>query len=218
MLGNLKLFSYWRSSASYRVRIALNLKQLEYELEPVHLVRDGGDNHSDDYLALNPQGMVPVLSDGGRIFRQSMAIIEYLDEAYPDHPLLPTEIRARGRVRALAQMIACDIHPLNNLRVLMFLEKELGVKGKRKTEWYQLWINEGFKAFEVLLATSPTTGEYCEGDDPTMADCFLVPQVYNALRYDCSLDDFPEIRRIYENCMGLDEFIDASPEKQPDAE
>ena len=217
MLGNLRLFSYWRSSASYRVRIALNLKGLEYELIPIDLIRNGGDQNSEDFLNMNPQAMVPVMTDGGRVFKQSMAIVEYLDEAYPDAPLLPSEIRARGRVRMLAQIIACDIHPLNNLRVLMFLEKEFAIKGKRKTEWYNYWVGEGFQAFETLLTQSPTTGEYCEGDDPGMADCFLIPQVYNALRYHCDMNLYPEIGRIYNNCMSLEEFEAASPERQPDA-
>jgi maleylacetoacetate isomerase len=212
MLGDLRLFSYWRSSATYRVRIALNLKALKYEMIPVHLIRNGGENHSEDFLKMNPQGMVPVMTDGGRVFKQSTAIIEYLDEAYPDHPLLPSEIRARARVRMLAQIIACDVHPLNNLRVMMFLEKELSIKGKRKTEWIQYWVAEGFRAFETLLDQSPTTGEFCEGDDPSMADCYLIPQVYNAMRYECDLEPYPGIRRIYDNCMILDEFQDASPE------
>lgn len=214
----LKLFSYWRSSAAYRVRIALNLKGLEYELIPVHLVRNGGEHHAAEFMELNPQGLVPVLTDGGRVYRQSMAILEYLDEAYPDFPLLPAEIRARGRVRSLAHIIACDIHPLNNLRVMMYLEKELDIRGRRKADWMAYWMGEGFRAFESLLVQSPTTGEFCEGDYPTMADCCLVPQVYNANRFRCDLTPYPEIRRIVANCQQMAAFSDAAPEAQPDAE
>ncbi|MDJ0654729.1 MAG: maleylacetoacetate isomerase [Xanthomonadales bacterium] len=214
----LKLYSYWRSSASYRVRIALNLKELSYDLIPIHLVRDGGEQHKRDFIEMNPQRLVPILTDGGRVFRQSMAIMEYLEEAYPDPVLLPAEIRARGRVRSLAQIINCDVHPLNNLRVLMYLEKELEVRGSRKTGWIQYWISEGFTAFEELLNISPTTGTFCEGDYPTLADCCLIPQVYNAIRFKCDLEPYPEIRRIYENCMELEPFFDASPEEQPDYE
>ncbi len=215
---DIKLYSYWRSSAAYRVRIALNLKGLEYELVPVHLLRDGGEHHGPQYLSLNPQGLVPCLTDGGRVYRQSLAILEYLDEAYPDAPLLPSEIRARGRVRSLAQIVACDIHPLNNLRVNMYLDKELGINGKRRVEWMNYWMAEGFQAFETLLAGSPTTGEFCEGDSPSMADCCLVPQVYNAYRYQCDMSAFPMINSIYQHCMTLPEFESASPEMQPDAE
>ncbi len=218
MLGQLKLYSYWRSSAAYRVRIALNIKNLEFELIPVHLVRNGGEHRSAEFMELNPQGLVPVLTDGGRVFRQSMAIIEYLEEAYPDNPLLTAEIRGRARIRSLAQIVACDMHPLNNLRVLMYLEKELGVKGNAKMDWYHYWLREGFEAFESMLTQSPTTGEFCEGDDPSMADCFLIPQVYNALRFEHDMRPYPEIQRIYENCMACEEFSKAAPENQPDAE
>lgn len=215
---DLKLFSYWRSSAAYRVRIALNLKGLEYDLIPVNLIKNGGEHHQPEYMKLNPQGLVPVLTDGGRVFRQSLAILEYLDEAYPEAPLLPSEIRARGRVRGLAQIVACDIHPLNNLRVMMFLDKELGIKGRAKVDWMNYWMGEGFSAFEKLLESSPTTGEFCEGDHPTMADCLLVPQVYNANRYGCDLSGYPLIREINDRCLALDAFAQAHPDQQPDAE
>lgn len=214
----IKLYSYWRSSAAYRVRIALNLKGLEYELVPVHLLREGGEHHRQEYLELNPQGLVPVLTDGGRVYRQSLAIIEYLDEAYPESPLLPSEIRARGRIRSLAQIIACDIHPINNLRVSMYLDKELGIPGKARVQWMNYWMAEGFTAFESLLAGSPTTGEFCEGDSPTMADCCLIPQVYNAHRFSCDMTPFPMINEIYQRCIELAEFKVAAPENQPDAE
>jgi len=217
MQSSLKLFSYWRSSSAYRVRIALNLKGLEYELIPIHLVHDGGQQHHLEFKKLNPQGLVPVLTDGGRVFRQSTSICEYLDETYPTRPLLPADIRSRARVRALANLISCEIQPLNNLRVLMYLEKELNVKGEHKAAWYRYWIEEGFTAFEQLLAESPTTGDFCEGDDPTVADAFLVPQVYNALRYDMDLQPYPELCRVYKNCLAMDEFQQAAPEAQPDA-
>ncbi len=219
MLGTLRLYSYWRSSSAYRVRIALNLKELDYELVPIHLVRDGGQHHHADYMKLNPQALVPVLTDGGRVFRQSMAICEYIEEAYPERPLLPpADIRSRARVRALAQMIACDIQPLNNLRVLMYLDKELGVKGQRKTDWYKYWITDGFTALEALLEQSPTTGYFCDGDEPTLADAFLVPQVYNALRFEIDLSGFANINRIYGHCIEEEAFALAAPEAQPDAE
>ena len=217
MQSGLKLFSYWRSSSAYRVRIALNLKGLDYELIPIHLVRDGGQQHHPEFRKLNPQGLVPVLTDGGRVFRQSTAICEYLDESYPTRPLLPADIRSRARVRALTHLIGCDVQPLNNLRVLMYLEKELNVTGDRKTHWYRYWVEEGFTAFEELLSESLSTGEFCEGDDPTMADAFLVPQVYNALRYEIDLKPYPELQRVYKNCLSMDEFQRAAPEAQPDA-
>jgi maleylacetoacetate isomerase len=218
MLGHLILYSYWRSSAAYRVRIALNLKHLTYELVPVHLLRKGGEHRSKEFMELNPQGLVPVLTDGGRVMRQSGAIIEYLDEAYPDTPLLPVDIRSRSQVREMSQIVACDIHPLNNLRTLMFLEKEFGIKSKQKDDWYSYWINDGFRAMEIMLEQNLATGEFCEGDDPSMADCFLVPQVYNAKRAKIDMTPYPQISRIYENCMQMEEFVEASPENQPDAE
>lgn len=214
----LRLYSYWRSSAAYRVRIALNLKGLPYELVPVHLVKDGGQHHLSDFASLNPQHFVPVLTDGERVFRQSQAIIEYLDESYEGQQLIPADSRSRARVRMLAQMIACDIHPLNNLRVLRYLENELGVDAEGRGRWYQHWIAEGFAALEALLADSPSTGEFCDGDDPTLADIFLVPQVYNAIRFECPLRPFPTIRRIYAKCIAEEAFFAASPERQPDAE
>ncbi len=218
MQRSLRLYSYWRSSSAYRIRIALNLKGLDYELVPIHLVKDGGQHRQPAFMKLNPQGLVPVLTDGGRVFRQSVAICEYLDEAYPSRPLLPADIRSRARVRNLTQVIASDIQPLNNLRVLMYLEKELDIKGQRKSDWYRYWIEDGFAAFEQLLAESPTTGDFCEGDDPTMADAFLVPQVYNALRYEIDLAPYPEVQRVYQNGIDVEEFQSAAPEAQPDAE
>ena len=214
----LKLYSYWRSSASYRVRIALNLKNLAHEQVPVHLLDDGGQQHSGEFSALNPQELVPVLIDGERVIRQSLAIIEYLDENYAgDMKLLPATARARARVRALAQMIACDIHPLNNLRVMQYLEREFKAPKLERDSWMRHWISDGFAAIEALLADNPATGVYCEGDEPSLADIVLVPQVYNARRAEVDLRPFPLITRIESNCLKVPAFQKAKPENQPDA-
>ncbi len=215
--GSLKLYSYWRSSAAYRVRIALNLKRLAHEIAPVHLLRDGGEQRKDDYRALNPQGLVPVLMHGQRVLRQSLAIIEYLDETWPDPPLLPAAARDRARVRALAQVVACEIHPLNNLRVLQFLEHEWSVPLPERELWIRHWVGEGLTALEALLADHPSTGEYCDGDQPGLADCCLVPQVFNAQRFGVDLAPYPTVHRINETCLALPEFAAAHPENQPDA-
>lgn len=218
-MGNTKtLYSYWRSSAAYRVRIALNLKGMAYAIAPVHLVRDGGEQHHDDYRALNPLQTVPTLVDGTHVIRESLAIIEYLEEAYPDTPrLLPRSARACARVRALAQMVACDIHPLGNLRVLQYLTRELGASDEQKLGWSRHWIEVGFKAIEAVLAGSDHTGKFCEGDTPTLADCCLMPQVYNARRFGVSLPRYPTIVAIDAACGKLDAFRQASPEAQADA-
>ena len=211
----IKLYSYWRSSACYRVRIALNLKQLPYETIAVHLAK--GEQHADGFQEVNPQELIPVLMHGGRMLRQSLAIIDYLDENFDtNRPLMPSVARERQRVRAIAQMIACDIHPLNNLRVQQYLEKEFKASEKQREAWTRHWIEEGFVALEAVLKDSLATGTYCEGDSPTMADCCLVPQVYNAQRFGVKLDKYPNIKRINDECMKLPAFIDASPEKQPD--
>jgi maleylacetoacetate isomerase len=213
----LRLYSYWRSSAAYRVRIALNLKGLAYELIAVNLA-GAGEQHSPDYHALNPQELVPVLIDGVRVIRQSQAIIEYLEETCEGGAkLLPAIARDRARVRALAQMVACDIHPLNNTRVMQYLEHEFNAPAMEREHWTQHWIREGFRAIETLLADSPSTGIYCEGDEPTMADVFLVPQVYNARRWSLDMTPFPIITRINDSCLRLDAFDRARPENQPDA-
>jgi maleylacetoacetate isomerase len=216
-IGPLKLHSYWRSSAAYRVRIALNLKGQPYEIAPVHLLRGGGEQHSPEFQQLNPQEFVPVLMHGGRTLRQSMAIIEYLDETWPEPALLPVVARDRQRVRAIAQMIACDIHPLNNLRVQKYLEDNLGADEAARERWTRHWITEGFAALELVLADNPSTGTFCEGDIPTLADCCLVPQVYNAQRFNISLDPWPNIRRINKACLEIDAFEQARPENQPHA-
>ena len=217
MTDTLKLFSYWRSSAAYRVRIGLNLKGLAYETEPVHLLRDGGEQHGAAFREANPQGLVPVLQHGQRMLRQSVAILEYLDETWPDHPLLPAVARDRQRVRAIAQMIACDIHPLNNLRVLQFFENTWNVPQAEREAWVRHWVKEGFDALEDTLCDNPSTGAFCDGDVPTMADCCLVPQVYNAERFGVDMAPYRTIRRITKECLALDEFDAARPENQPDA-
>lgn len=216
MTDTLKLFSYWRSSAAYRVRIGLNLKGLAYETEPVHLLRDGGEQHGAAFREANPQGLVPVLQHGQRMLRQSVAILEYLDETWPDHPLLPAVARDRQRVRAIAQVVACDIHPLNNLRVLQYFDREWHVPQPERDEWVRHWIVEGFLAVEAMLTDHPATGRFCEGDRPTLADCCLVPQVYNARRFGVDLNPFPTIARIEEACLKLPAFDAARPERQPD--
>ena len=213
----LKLYSYWRSSAAYRARIALNLKGLAYELIPVNLAKNGGEQHAPKFHAVNPQEFVPVLFDGERVVRQSMAIVEYLDETYAGPRLLPATARERARVRGLAQLIACDIHPLNNLRVLQYLEKEFNTPQVERERWVRHWITEGFQALEKLLSTNPSTGEFSEGDNPSIADICLVPQVYNASRYAVDMAAFPTIRRVNEHCLTLRAFDAARPEKQPDA-
>jgi maleylacetoacetate isomerase len=212
------LYSYWRSSAAYRVRIALNLKGLDYVIAPVHLVRDGGEQHHDDYRALNPQQLVPTLVDGHHVLRESLAIIEYLEEAYPATPrLLPRNTLACARVRAVAQMVACDIHPVGNLRVLQYLQHELGASDEQKATWSRHWIEVGFDAIEAVLDRAAGTGTFCEGGMPTLADCCLVPQVYNARRFGVDMSLYPVITRIDAACAALEAFQRAAPEAQADA-
>jgi maleylacetoacetate isomerase len=213
----LVLHTYFRSSASYRVRIALALKGLPYESVPVHLVRGGGEQHSAAFAALNPAELVPVLVDGEVTLTQSLPIIEYLEEIHPAPALLPPDAPGRARVRAIAQTIACEIHPLNNLRVLQRLEASLGADQKAKSEWYAHWVELGFTALESMLSDSVATGRYCHGDTPTLADCCLVPQLYNAERFGVSLDAYPTLCRIGQTCLELPAFQQASPEAQADA-
>ena len=212
------LYTYWRSSASYRVRIALALKGVDYEPRPVNLVRDGGEQKKAEYLELNPQGLVPLLVIDGLRINQSLAIIEYLDECRPEPPLLPADAEERARVRSLALMVACDIHPLNNSGVHRYLGGEMGVGEDDRMRWYRHWIEAGFKAIEVRLETEPQTGRFCHGDRPGLADLCLVPQVYNARRFGCDLDPYPRIRQIEADCLELDAFCQAAPEAQQDAE
>lgn len=214
----LTLYTYFRSSASFRVRIALNLKGLPYESVPVHLVRDGGQQLLPEFRALNPDALVPVLLDGGQALHQSLAIIEYLDEIHPAPALLPKAALDRAQVRALALDVACEIHPLNNLRVLKYLKHELKVPEEAKNGWYRHWIELGFASLEKRLSASPPAGDFCFGDTPTMADCCLIPQIFNAQRFDVDLSPYPTIRRIHAHCMTLDAFAKAAPGAQPDAE
>lgn len=208
------LYDYFRSSAAYRVRIALNLKGLEAERRFVHLRR--GEQRAPAYLELNPQGLVPMLVVGHRRLTQSLAIIEYLDEKHPLPPLLPPGAEDRAFVRAIALSIACDIHPIDNLRVLQYLEKPLGIDQAGRDEWYRHWIREGFGAIEALLADR--TGQFCFADTPTLADICLVPQVANAKRLDVDLSPFPRIRAVEAACQELAAFQKARPDQQPDAE
>jgi len=213
----MKLYGYFRSSAAYRVRIALNLKGVEYETVPVHLLKDGGQQFSDSYKALNPTALVPTLVDGDLAIGQSMAILEYLEETHPDPALLPTDPAGRARVRAIAQTIACDIHPLNNLRVLKHLKHGLGVDEDTKNAWYRHWIDVGLTSVEAMLAGHPATGRFCHGDQVTLADVLLVPQVFNARRFECDLSAMPTVTRIVDACSELDAFVQAEPARQPDA-
>jgi len=213
----MKLYTYFRSSAAYRVRIALHLKGLSYEAVPVHLLRDGGEQLQDAYRTINPSALVPALQDERGTVTQSMAILEYLEETHPDVPLLPADPLGRARVRELCQIIACDIHPLNNLRVLRYLVHTLGVDEQAKTEWYRHWVRDGLAAFEAHLARDPGTADFCHGETPTLADCALVPQIFNARRVDSRLDHVPNVMRVFDACMALPAFAETRPEACPDA-
>jgi len=210
-----KLYSYFRSSAAYRVRIALNLKKLPYEMVPIHLTKDGGRQHTPEFRAINPQARVPALEvSSGEVLTQSLAIIEYLDDVHPEPPLLPTDALDRAKSRAIAQMIACDIHPLNNLIALKYLKRQLKHEQSEIDAWYHHWIIEGFRALEAVLEPAP----YACGANVTIADICLVPQVANARRYKVPLDQFPKIVAVDAACLKLPAFDRARPENQPDAE
>ncbi|MBL8483045.1 MAG: maleylacetoacetate isomerase [Rhodocyclaceae bacterium] len=210
-----QLYSYFRSSASFRVRIALNLKGLEHAIVPVHLLH--GEQLQPAFLGVNPAGLVPALAEHGAVLTQSLAIMEYLDETHPEPPLLPGTPLDRARMRALALAIACEIHPLNNLKVLKYLKHALGASDDARNAWYRHWVESGLAALERQLEPGPP-GRYCHGERPTLPDCCLVPQIFNARRFDCRLDHVPGVMRIFDQCMQLDAFQRAAPAAQPDAE
>ena len=212
----MKLYTFFRSSAAFRVRIALNLKGLAYAPQPVSLPK--GDHRRPEYARVNPQALVPMLElDDGTRLNQSLAIIEFLDQRYPQPPLVPEDALGRARVRSLALLIACEIHPLNNLRALNYLRKDLGLLEEQVNAWYRHWITEGLAKLEAELTQSPGAGSFCHGDAPTMADCCLVPQIFNAKRYKSDLTPYPMAMRVFEQCMQLEAFDRAQPSKQPDA-
>tara|TARA_R110002167_G_scaffold1441_25_gene6927 strand:+ start:2697 stop:3350 length:654 start_codon:yes stop_codon:yes gene_type:complete len=216
---SIKLYGYWRSSATYRLRIVLNLKDIEYEYIPVHLVKNGGEQHQQNYQSLNPTELVPTLIDDDYdlVLNQSMAIIEYLDERYPAiNRLLPVDSADKVRVRALSQDIACDVQPITNLRIVQYLKNELSLLDVEQQRWLVHWIEKGLRSVEKRLRY--TAGQYCFANDITMADVCLIPQVYNALRYSIDLNTFPLIKQIYHNCNKLSAFDAAKPENQIDAE
>ncbi|MEX3949858.1 maleylacetoacetate isomerase [Paraburkholderia sp. EG287B] len=214
----MKLYSYFRSSASYRVRIALQFKSLPYEYVPVHLVRNGGEQLSETYKHVNQDQLVPALVDGSGVpIPQSLAIIEYLEETHPEPPLLPREPASRAYVRSLALQIACEIHPLNNLRVLKYLTGTLGVSEEAKSAWYRHWVEVGFATLEARLASDSRTGSFCYGDAPTLADLCLIPQVFNAHRFSIDVGHYPTLARINANALRLEAFAQAAPDRQPDA-
>jgi maleylacetoacetate isomerase len=210
----MQLYHYFRSSASYRVRIALALKGLDAELLPVHLLRN--EQLAESFAAMAPAKLVPLLVNDDRLLTQSMAIIEYLDETHPTPSLLPGDAAARARIRALAQDVACEIHPLNNLRVLRYLVREMKLAEDDKNRWYRHWVETGLEVVEKQLASS-ATGRFCHGDTPTLADCVLVPQIHNAQRMDCRLDHVPTVMRVFDECMALDAFSSTQPSAYPES-
>jgi maleylacetoacetate isomerase len=211
----MKLYNYFRSSASYRVRIALALKDLDYEYAPVHLLKN--EQFAESYAAVSASRLVPLLKDGDRLLTQSLAIIEYLDETHPEPPLLPGDSAARARIRALSFDVACEIHPLNNLRVLRYLVHDLKLGEDDKNRWFRHWVETGLETVERQIAGNPATGRFCHGDTPTLADITLVPQIFNAQRMDCRLDHVPTVMRVFAECMRLDAFTKTQPSACPDA-
>jgi maleylacetoacetate isomerase len=214
----MKLYTFFRSSASYRVRIALNLKGLSYEQVPVHLRRGGGEQLQSAYRSINPQALVPTLDDRGGILTQSLAIIEYLEETHPLPPLLPKDPVDRALVRSMALLVACEIHPIQNLRVLNYLKNEYQKNDEQVNQWAQHWIDLGLDALEQMISREPNPGKFCFGSTPTLADICLVPQLGNARRYGCNLSQYPKILSVEDACLALPAFVNATPENQPDAE
>ncbi|HUN93232.1 MAG TPA: maleylacetoacetate isomerase [Burkholderiaceae bacterium] len=214
----LKLYTYFRSSASFRVRIALAFKGLGYEAVPIHLTRHGGEQSGEAFRGVNPAGLVPVLEDDGALITQSLAIIEYLEEKHPRPSLLPLDAVERAYVRSLALSIACEIHPLDNLRVLRYLVRDLGVPEDAKNRWYRHWVEQGLGQLEQQVAGSGRAGRFALGDQVTLAEVFLVPQIFNARRFECRLDHVPVLTRIADAAMQLPAFIAAQPDRQPDRE
>ncbi len=214
-MSGLSLYTYFRSSAVYRVRIALRYKGVSYESKIIHLLKDGGQEKTQEYGALNPQKLIPTLVDDGHIMTQSLAIIEYLDEKYPHPPLLPKDLKKRVAVRSMALSIACDIHPLNNIRVSDYLKNTFQADENTRQQWMLHWIKEGFTAIEIQLRKMNST-HYCFGHRVSLADLCLIPQVYNAKRFSCSMENYPRIEQIYQHCMQQSEFLSASPEQQND--
>ena len=214
----MKLYTFFRSSASYRVRIALNLKGISYEQAPIHLRRAGGEQLTAAYKAINPQALVPALEDGGRILTQSLAIIEYLEEKYPNRSLLPKDPADKALVRSMALVIACEVHPIQNLRVLQYVKREYNQSDEQVNRWARHWIDLGLAALEQMIVAQAKRGRFCFGDSPTLADICLVPQLGNARRFGCDLSRYPAIMEIEKNCTALPAFADAAPERQPDAE
>ena len=213
----MKLYTYFRSSAAFRVRIALNLKGIAYEPVFVHLAK--GEHRKPEYAKVNPQALVPTLElDEGTRLNQSLAIIEYLDEVHPNPALLPREAKAKARVRSLSELVACEIHPLNNLRVLQYLKRALGHSEEEVNAWYRHWIGDGLAKLEAQLRSGAGAGRFSHGDMPSMADCCLVPQIFNAKRYNCELAPYPTTMRIFDACMKLEAFERAQPARQADAE
>ena len=215
---NPRLYTYFRSSAAYRARIALNLKGITAEYAFVHLLKEGGQQHADTYKAINPQELIPTLMDDGHAISQSLAIIEYLDEVQPEPALLPATAIARARVRSLAYAIACDIHPINNLRVLQYLRDTHGLSDEERARWQRHWIGLGFAAIESMLVASPQTGRFCHGDAPTLADICLIPQMANGRRVELDFAPFPTLLRIEKEALAHPAFVKAQPQAQPDAE
>ncbi|MBU9580230.1 maleylacetoacetate isomerase [Ralstonia mannitolilytica] len=212
---SIKLYNYFRSSASFRVRIALEIKGVPYEYAPVHLLK--GEQLAPEFVKLNPDALVPVLCDGNDVLNQSLAIVEYLEETHPEPTLLPGSPSNRAHIRAIALAIACEIHPLNNPRVLKYLKSTFNVEEEARNDWYRHWVKLGFAALETRLSQSPLTGTYCVGETPTLADLCLVPQVFNGKRFDVAVEDYPTLARIFEHCMAQEAFQKAAPAAQPDA-